>query len=231
MEYIKKIRLDFNAADKKIKTIPVKQMDRNSRFLLIEPQLDNDKIDIRDCTVKLYTEKPDRTVIVDDGEVTEDGEIYVELSDNMTDIDGMARCDIKLFYEDSLLSSCVFYLKIIKSVNVSNIMNVYQNRTYTTKIVIEKGGSCYHLSTSEKLLFGVKKSVDQSNYIIKKELSAADISEDDKGYLLTLTSNETNVAKGTYVYDVALIDKNGRLVKVIAATQLNVLESVVRSDE
>lgn len=228
MEYIKKIKLDFNA-EQNAKTISVKQLDRNSRFLLIVPQLDNDKIDVRDCTVKLYIEKPDKAVIVGDGEVTVDGEIYVEITDIMTDIDGVARCDIKLFYEDSLLSSCVFYLKIVKSVSVSNIIHIYRNRAYAAKIVIEKGSSSYKLSSGEKLIFGVKKNTNQ-DYVIKKELSADDILEDEQGYMLLLTSDETNISVGTYIYDIALRDTNGQLVKVIAATQLHILESVVGSD-
>lgn len=117
-EYVKKLALDFNA-EYPIQTVFAKQLDENSRFLLIEPQLDGNKFDVRNCTVKLYAERPDRQIITVDGEITDEGNIYVELSKDTVSLVGIVTCDVKLLEDDEQLSSCLFHLSVIKSIGAS----------------------------------------------------------------------------------------------------------------
>jgi hypothetical protein len=117
-QYVRKIALDFNAKPPN-KTVFAKQLDQNSRFLLIEPQFDGDKFDARDCTVALYAQRPDKQIITVDGEVTEEGDLLVELTNDVTALCGIVRCDMKLSQSEQLLSSCLFDINVIPSVGLS----------------------------------------------------------------------------------------------------------------
>ena len=108
MEYIKRTEIDFSIIAGE-KTVTVKQLDKQSRYLELVPQYNGDKIDIRDYTAKLYAERPDRKVIVQDCEINEEGNISVEITEEIAALDGTVRCDIKL-YEDDAVFSCFLSL-------------------------------------------------------------------------------------------------------------------------
>ena len=117
-QYVRKITLDFNAKPPN-KTVFAKQLDQNSRFLLIEPQFDGDKFDARDCSAALYAQRPDKQIITVDGEVTEEGNLLIELTNDVTALYGIVRCDVKLSQSEQLLSSFLFDLNVIPSVGLS----------------------------------------------------------------------------------------------------------------
>ena len=116
-EYVKKLKLDFNAEYSE-QTVFAKQLDENSRFLLAEPQLDGEKFDVRNCTAKLYAKRNDDTVIIVNGAVTDDGDISFELTD-IIKYSEILKCDVKLIYENKVLSSCLFYINVIQTVTLS----------------------------------------------------------------------------------------------------------------
>ncbi len=90
------------------------------------------------------------------------------------------------------------------------------------------GEEYYTLGEHEKLVIGIKSSTLHTNYLLKKELTNTDKHTD--GYLLTLSTEDTDLPQGKYYYDVALLRADGELVKIIGSTLLEIVESVVRSD-
>lgn len=111
---------------------------------------------------------------------------------------------------------------------ISNAIIVQKNRAYKATIIItDNNGDNYTLKDGEELKFGVKQYDDETEYIIYKSLSAADLSPDEKGYNLALTMTDTNINVGYYHYDVA-IQQNGQLTTVIPYTDFVVKPSIVR---
>lgn len=108
-------------------------------------------------------------------------------------------------------------------------MNIQQNRFCTILITIKNGNENYQLQSGEKIIFGVKASMLNTNYILKKELTSADFDTENGGYIMTLSTAETNIDSGEYVYDVALQRSGGELEPIIDCSECNVLGSIVRS--
>lgn len=114
---------------------------------------------------------------------------------------------------------------------MSKTLQLPQNRFYTTDIRIKFNNNYYQLSSGEKLIFGVKASSLNSEYLIKKEMTSNHFHSETNGYTLTLTTADTNIEIGDYFYDVALLRADGELVPIIKCTPLQISDSIVRSDE
>ena len=218
-EYIKKIELDFNA-EYPTQTIFAKQLDESSRYLLAEPQLDGNKFDVRDCTVKLYAKRNDDTVIIVNGTVTDDGDISFELTDLIKSPETL-KCDVKLIYENKVLSSCLFYIKVIQTIMLSNKIRLIQNTAYSDIIQVKNGEAYYQLSNAEKLIFTVKNG---SEIILQKELTNSEYIGDENGYLLALSSAETDIDAGVYYYNVTLLREDNEREPIITKTEFIVEE-------
>lgn len=108
-----------------------------------------------------------------------------------------------------------------------------QNRFYQRQIKILQNGSYYNLAEGEKILFGLKKNAcqtDYEDYIIYKELTSDNISDDGNGYILTISTDETDIPVGSYYFDVALRRTDGELVTVIGCTEIQIKKSIVLSE-
>lgn len=224
MEYTKSIEIDFTIGGGE-KTVTVKQLDKQSRYLELVPQYNGDKIDIRDYTAKLYAERPDRKVIVQDCEINEEGNISVEITEEIAALDGTVRCDIKLYEDDAVFSCAVFYLYVAESIMKSNIIYAYQNRDYATYIKIKDSGVNYTLGSSEKLIFAFRK-LGSKECLLQKEIVPAAYDDVVQGYMLELSAEELDIPEGDYLYDVALKKANGSLKKVIRKTPMKIWESI-----
>lgn len=108
-------------------------------------------------------------------------------------------------------------------------MNIWQNRFCTILIAVRNGNENYQLQSGEKIILGIKASVLNTSYLLLKELTSADFDTENGGYIATLSTAETNIDSGEYVYDVALQRSNGELEPIIGCSECNVLGSVVRS--
>ena len=224
MEYFKRAEIDFSIIAGE-KTITVKQLDKQSRYLELVPQYNGGKIDIREYTAKLYAERPDRKVIVQDCEINEEGNIAVEITEEIAALDGTVRCDIKLYQEDAVFSCAVFYLFIAESIMKSNIIYAYQNRDYVTYIKIKDSGVNYTLRSSEKLIFAFRK-LGSKERMLQKEIAPTSYDEEIQGYRLSLSAEELDIPEGDYWYDVALKKADGSLKKVIRKTPMKIWESI-----
>ena len=113
---------------------------------------------------------------------------------------------------------------------MSNIIYAPQNRAFVTEIRIRNGEAFYRLALTEKLVFDLKKSPYNTDYIISKQLDAENTAQDGKGYVLKLSTQETNLPQGRYYYDVALKRADGELEPIIACADFIITNSVARSD-
>lgn len=101
---------------------------------------------------------------------------------------------------------------------------VDQKRHKELYITAQNDGEPYIVTESEKIIFGVKLT-QNSDYAIKKELTAADYDETLHKYKVVLSSDDTDVTPGRYYFDAVLVDTNGEMygvgsgrIKVIAST-------------
>lgn len=218
-EYVKKIKLDFNA-EYPAQTVFAKQLDENSRFLLIEPQIDGEKFDVRGCGVCLYARAADETVKVVDGTVDEYGELLFDVTDIISSV-GIFVCDLKISKNGQSLSSCLFFINVKQSILLSNKIKLYQSSVYSDIIQVKNDSEYYILGNTEKLIFTVKKDTD---ILIQKELTNSDYIEDEKGYLLFLSSSETNFPTGIYHYNLVLRRADGENEPVITKSEFVIIE-------
>lgn len=114
---------------------------------------------------------------------------------------------------------------------MNNVIDIPQNRIFKTEIVIKDGEEDYILDDGEVLIFGVKINPLFSEYKLKKELTAENKNPSGSGYILTLSTQETNIDTGSYFYDVALKRTDGELEMIIDSTLFKVSGAVVRSEE
>ena len=70
-------------------------------------------------------------------------------------------------------------------------------------------GANYVIPTNAVLRFGVKHKATDYDYVLKKELTSKNASENGDSYVLTITPEETQgLPFGRYCYDVGLQDGN-----------------------
>lgn len=113
-------------------------------------------------------------------------------------------------------------------------LEIPQNRIFRRVITVtdEDTEEDYRLKNEEKIIFGVKKVPGKRNpYVIKKELAEADYDESTGGYILTLTSRDTDLPPGLYFCDAALKKADGEFEPIIGKTEFEILSSVVSADE
>lgn len=114
---------------------------------------------------------------------------------------------------------------------MNNTIRIAQNRVFRTIVKVLSGDNEYCLGQNEKLIFGLKQFAYSRDYLLQKVLNYADYDIDNHGYLLTLSTEDTNLSPGSYCYDVALQRSDGELEKIIGCTDFEIVRSVVRSDE
>ncbi len=113
---------------------------------------------------------------------------------------------------------------------MSQELIINQNRLFTCEITIENNESYYALKTGERLVFGIKASPMDDGYIIKKEIDRTAVASDGIGYMLELSTEETDIDAGKYYYDIALRTSLGELLTIVDSSVLTVECSIVRSD-
>lgn len=135
MVYIKNISLDFNAENKPL-VISAKQNDTDSRFLIITPTADGKQIDMSGITPVFCAEKPDGSKIMNYAEKDSEGKIIVELTSQTLALSGIVLCEIKLYQDLSVLSSCRFCINVEQSLS-DNAVESSDEYTVLTELIAE----------------------------------------------------------------------------------------------
>ena len=108
-----------------------------------------------------------------------------------------------------------------------NRIEVNRNRCYFQAVDKDEKGAIIELGEEEKIIFAVKNPCNRGRYLIKKELTNADYSASAQGYLLSLTSDDTDIKPGIYCYDIALQRASGELETIVGESDFVVRPSTV----
>ena len=96
---------------------------------------------------------------------------------------------------------------------------------FTLAFYNEKGENVI-LDAADTLTFGVKRKYEDSNFIVKKNISTA--TDFNGTYPFILTSAETNISPGRYYFDVTIKKSAGVLIRPIQEQQLMIKSSVIK---
>ena len=107
-------------------------------------------------------------------------------------------------------------------------IEVNQNRGYYRAVDKGVNGPLGELDEGEKIIFGVKNPANRNRYLIRKELTNADYSAAMRGFLLELSSSDTDIPPGVYCYDIALKKASGELEPIVEESEFVVKPSTVR---
>lgn len=91
----------------------------------------------------------------------------------------------------------------------------------------DENGSAYSISEDDKLIFGVKKTIKQNDYIFSKTVEASAYDELKGGYVVSLIPEDTQeLAFGDYVYDVGLQTAEGEFYIVCPCDTFTIADTV-----
>lgn len=192
----------------------------------------NKMLDLTDFTVKLYEIRSDGIVTSVEGTVddAENGVVSFELSNDFTELSGIFNCAVVLTKAGVDLRIVGISLQVAKlSLDAATNLTVQRGTTNAINIVIyNDDGTIYSLETGDKLIFGVKKSLSDTDYIIKK-VSTSD-SKDGDGYNITLEPADTQNLLGNYLYEVALQTASGEYYIVIDCSNFVVTNTLTSKE-
>lgn len=192
----------------------------------------NKMLDLTDFTVKLYEIRSDGAVVGVEGTVVdaENGIVSFELSDDFTEISGIFDCAIVLTKENEDLRIVGISLQVAElSLNASTNLTIQRGTTKAVNVVIyNDDGTIYTLESGDKLIFGVKRSLSDSDYLIKKTATPAN--KEDDGYTITLEPLDTQSLLGSYLYEVALQTANGEYYIVIDCSNFVVTNTLTEKE-
>lgn len=134
----------------------------------------------------------------------ENGTVAFTLTADFMNITGRLNCVIVLTKGISNLRIVGITLDV-QPVNAElaqiNRVQIYKNTAWSTAVQIENDEDFYILGNTESIIFTLK---DGDAELIQKTLTSSDYDEDVNGYVLSLTSAETNIPAGTYYYNIVL---------------------------
>ncbi|MBQ8132906.1 MAG: BppU family phage baseplate upper protein [Clostridia bacterium] len=141
----------------------------------------------------------------------ENGVVEFLLDPEMTLSAGKMDCVIEITKEEIDLRIIGITLDV-KAVSGFSTIVIYRNTVYAAAVCIADQGEHYILGETEKLIFEVRHG---ENIILQKELTNAEYNDDEKGYILSLSSDETDISPGTYYYKIRLKRADGEFETVI----------------
>lgn len=165
----------------------------------------NKMLDLTGCTAYLYAMQNGQIVASCRGNITNarNGTVQFVLPSEFTNVSGKLPCMIVLTKQGFDLRIVGITLDVQESGDTSAIFQLYvtRNRACSAIVTVEDNGAVYQLANGEKLIFTLK---DGNTVILTKELTSSDYDSTFSGYILHLSSAETDISAGTYRYDIAL---------------------------
>lgn len=192
----------------------------------------NKMLNLTDFTVKLYEIRSDGAVVGVEGAVVdaENGTVSFELSNDFTEQSGIFDCAVVLTKANEDLRIVGVSLQVAE-LNIEGTTNLTIQRG-TTKIIniaiYNDDGTIYTLKSGDKLIFGVKKSLSDTDYAIKKISTLDD--KDGNGYNITLEPADTQGLLGTYLYEVGLQTVSGEYCIIIDCSNFTVTNTLTKKE-
>lgn len=160
--------------------------------------------------------------IVCSGTITDaqNGVVSFLLTPEISQIPGKLECVIELTNNSGLLRIVGITLNV-QDVNGFSTINIYRNTAFSDVISITDDEEVYILGENEKLIFEVKHG---RRIILQKELTSVDYDDDEGGYIISLTSAETDIEPDTYYYNIKLQRSDGEYEPVIFTNKFIIRE-------
>ena len=112
------------------------------------------------------------------------------------------------------------------------VIIVRKASTFFGRITLsDTGGNGLLLTDDDKLIFSVKRSLDDAdeNVIICKVLTAGN--EFEGGYVFELTPEETDIPTGKYFYDIGVQRADGEFYHAAMTDEFIIKQSISRKDD
>lgn len=192
----------------------------------------NKMLDLTDFTVKLYEIRSDGIVTSVEGTVddAENGIVSFELSDDFTELSGIFNCAVVLTKAGVDLRIVGISLQVAE-LSIENTTKITIQRGTTKPICIviyNNDGTLYSLANGDKIIFGVKRSLSDTSYLVKKTAAAGDKNGD--GYLITLNPSDTQNLLGEYLYEAALQTADGEYYIIIKYSDFTVTNTITQKE-
>lgn len=214
MEYMKDIVVDLSN-ETYFNYINAVQGDSGSRFVRVII-LNNSVQYIPDeeTTAILRCKKPDGTFILNDGEITQDGAIIAELTENMLSSVGLCRCEISLYKNGNCLSSAPFIVKVLPGAVDEDFVKSNEYKALLKAITkVEDVGSIVSLSLKEateavdkldEFKEGIEEAIGNAQAAAESATSAAEEAKEAAAFygspLVATTAGAMTNTKRVYVY-------------------------------
>ena len=105
----------------------------------------------------------------------------------------------------------------------------YQKASWFCDLKLKnENGEPLRLSDGEKIVFGIKRTHADENYIVKKVLTSSD--EINGVYPISLTPEQLSVVPMWYYYDVGVQFADGSFVKVIPKSLFDIQASITQKE-
>lgn len=105
----------------------------------------------------------------------------------------------------------------------------YQKASWFCDLKLKnENGEPLRLSAGEKIVFGIKRTHADENYIVKKVLTSSD--EINGVYPISLTPEQLSVVPMWYYYDVGVQFTDGSFVKVIPKSLFDIQASITQKE-
>lgn len=191
----------------------------------------NKMLDLTGFAIKLYEIRSDSAVSVEGTiEDAENGTVSFELSNDFTEQSGIFECAIVLTKNNEDLRIVGISLQVAElNIESNTNLTIQRGTTKVINVVIyNNDNSIYTLESGDKLIFGVKKSISDTGYVIKK-ISTSD-NKDGDGYNITLEPDDTQNLLGNYLYELALQTANGEYYIIIDCSEFVVTNTLTQKE-
>lgn len=192
----------------------------------------NKMLDLTGFTIKLYEIRSDGVVPSVEGTVTdaENGVVTFELSNDFTELSGIFDCAIVLTKDNEDLRIVGISLQVAE-LNIESTVNLAVQRGTSKSLCISvynDDGTIYSLANGDKIIFGVKKLLSDTDYLIEK--IATSENKDGDGYLISLEPADTQGLLGTYLYEVGLQTASGEYYIIIDCSNFTVKNTLTKKE-
>lgn len=111
-------KINFDMQVKLLTPVSAKEGDIKSRYLELTLFNNNQSVNLENCTVKIYAEKPDGHHVFNTCEILTHNKVLIELTSQMLAVPGVLKCELMIINADQdKLTSQVFNINVLKSVN------------------------------------------------------------------------------------------------------------------
>lgn len=148
------------------------------------------------------------------------GVVEFLLTPETAQLPGKKECTIELKKASGKLRIAGITLDV-QEISGYRTISICRGTAWSDAVTVLDDGKAYILGNTEKLVFQAKSG---ERILIHKELTSSDYNTDAGGYLLFLSSEQTNISPGKYYYNIKLKRADGEYEPVIFKSEFIIEE-------